>query len=105
MLLHVKQPSGSRPRFGSMGRTMPGLLKWYVVYSDQPQTPVELEEPGDVLARFDIASMLGHIDGRKIKAMWIINHADEQDNVIRIHGAVPMPIRRRFDAAKRHRER
>jgi hypothetical protein len=66
---------------------MPGL-KWYAIYSDQPVTTIEVAEPGDVLARFDIATMLGRIARRKVSAMWLINGATHGAEVIRVYGLV-----------------
>jgi len=83
---------------------MPGL-KWYAIFADQPQTTVEVAEPGDLLARFDIASQLGHLASRKIKGMWIIRREAENEDVLRIHGLVPVAISERFYAAQRRRER
>jgi hypothetical protein len=83
---------------------MPGL-KWYAIFADQPQTTVEVDEPGDLLARFDIASQLGHLANRKIKGMWIIRREGENDDVLRVYGRVPAEISGCFYAARRRRER
>jgi hypothetical protein len=83
---------------------MPGL-KWYAIFADQPQTTVEVAEPGDLLARFDIASQLGHLANRKIKGMWIIRREAENEDVLRIHGLVPAAISEHFHAAQRRRQR
>jgi hypothetical protein len=87
-----------------MSRPMPNL-KWYVIFWDQPDVEVLLDEPGDILGRFDIASQFGHIAHRKIMGMWIIRHGDEGDDVLRTHGLVPVAISGRFYAATRQRER
>jgi hypothetical protein len=86
-----------------MSHPMPNL-KWYVIFWDQPDT-LEIEEPGDLLARFDIASQLGHIARRKFKGMWIIRHSDEGDDVLRMHGVVPAEISAQFYAARRQQAR
>jgi hypothetical protein len=79
-------------------------LKWYVIFWDQPDA-VEMDEPGDLLARFDIASHLGHLDRRRIRGMWIIRHTDQGDDVLRLHGIVPAEISWRFYSAWRQQAR
>ena len=88
-----------------MAEPRPLNLRWFVIFADQPGAAVELYEPGDLLARFDIASQLGHIANRKIKGMWIIRPEGWRDDVMRVHGSVPAEISARFYADQRHRGR
>ena len=88
-----------------MAEPRPLNLRWFVIFADQPGAVVELYEPGDLLARFDIASQLGHIANRKIKGMWIIRPEGWRDDVMRVHGSVPAEISARFYADRRHRGR
>ena len=80
-------------------------LRWFAIFSDQPAAVVELYEPGDHLARFDVASQLDHIANRKIKGMWIVRREGWRDDVLRVHGSVPAEISARFYADRRHRNR
>ena len=70
-------------------RQTPASLKWYAIYADAPDGDAGAEVPpeGDLLARFDMAALLGRIGRRSVRAMWIIDHAS--DEVLRVHGAVP----------------
>ena len=52
----------------------------------------EVCRSGDYLAQFDIALLLGHLDRRKIKAMWIVARSGENGGLIRTHGEVPTVI-------------
>jgi hypothetical protein len=79
------------------------MRKWYAVFDDDPQheTPVEETESGsDILNRFDAAAKADAYDGRKVSGMWIIDHNTEQEDVLCIHGAVPIPIKIRYDAGR-----
>ena len=80
-------------------------LKWYAIFWDQPDVEMPIDEPGDLLARFDLASQLGHLARRKIKGMWIIRHEKEDDDVLRTHGIVPPEISARFYTARLNRRR
>jgi hypothetical protein len=80
-------------------------LRWFAIFPEQPQATVEVDEPGDLLARFDIASQLGHIANRRIKGMWIIRREGEREDVLRIQGLVPAEISARFYADRRHKAR
>ena len=73
----------------------PASLKWYAIYADAPDGDAGAEVPpeGDLLARFDMAALLGRIGRRSVRAMWIIDHATNQ--VFRIYGAVPSWIAER----------
>jgi hypothetical protein len=86
-----------------MSHPMPNL-KWYVIFWNEPDAEILVNEPGDLLARFDIASQFGHLTGRKIKGMWIIRQGDK-DDVLRVYGIVPAEISWRFYAARRHQAR
>ena len=83
----------------------PPNLRWFAIFADQPQATAEVDEPGDILGRFDMAGQLGHIAGRRLKAMWIIRRAGERDDVLRVHGSVPAEISARFYEDRRHRGR
>jgi hypothetical protein len=87
-----------------MSHPMPNL-RWFAIFPEQPQAVVELYEPGDLLARFDIASQLGHIANRRIKGMWIVRHDSARDDILRVHGSVPAEISARFYEDRRHRGR
>ena len=76
-------------------------LRWFAIFSDQLETAVEIDQPGDILGRFDMAGQLGHIAGRRIKGMWIIRRDGARDHILRVHGSVPAEISARFWAAKR----
>ena len=80
-------------------------LRWFAIFAGQPQAPVRIDEPGDLLARFDIASQLGHIEGRRIRGMWIVRREGENEDVLRISGLVPADVGARFYEAMRHRGR
>ena len=71
-------------------------LRWFAIFPEQPQGIVELYEPGNLLARFDMASQFGHIVSRRIKGMWIIRREGERDDILRVHGLVPAEISARF---------
>jgi hypothetical protein len=77
-------------------------LRWFAIFADHPQAPVKVDEPGDLLARFDMASQLGHIEGRRIKGLWIIRREGESQEVLHISGLVPVDISVRFYDARRH---
>jgi hypothetical protein len=66
-----------------MTHPRPSNLKWFAIFSDQPERAVEVDEPGDILARFNIAGQLGHIANRRIKGMWMIRHAGDSDDILR----------------------
>jgi hypothetical protein len=87
-----------------MSDTTPDL-RWFAIFADQPQATVEVDEPGDILGRFDMAGQFGHIATRRLKAMWIIRREDESDDVLRVHGSVPAEISARFYADLRHKGR
>jgi hypothetical protein len=72
----------------------PASLRWHAIFADQPGNAVEVAPPGDLLARFDIAALLGRYGRRPVKAMWIIDQAT--DEVLRVHGAVPRAIAERY---------
>ena len=78
------------------------MLLWYAIYKDKPEDTFHTEERAPraaVLKHFDdAAKLLGMHDGRAVSGMWLINRATEQDDVIRIHGAVPIEIRARHQA-------
>jgi hypothetical protein len=80
-------------------------LRWFAIFSDQPERAVAVDEPGDLLARFDIASQLGHIANRTIKGMWTIPREGWRDDILRVHGSVPAEISARFYADRHHRGR
>ena len=66
--------------------------RWYAIFKDQPKVVAEVCRSGDYLAQFDIALLLGHLDRRKIKAMWIVARSGENGGLIRTHGKVPTVI-------------
>jgi hypothetical protein len=78
------------------------MLLWYAVYKDKPQEETHTEERAPraaVLKRFDdTAKLAGMHDGHAVISMWLIDEATEQDNVIRIYGAVPLEIGTRHEA-------
>jgi hypothetical protein len=69
------------------------MLLWYASYKDKPQILQHTEERvprAAVLKHFDdAANLLGMYDGRAVTGMWLMNEATEQEDVIRISGAVP----------------
>ncbi len=73
------------------------MRKWHAIFEDDPQTDKDVEEP---LKRFEDAATAGEINGRKVIAMWIIDEATEQADVIKVAGRVPGNIARRHDAWK-----
>lgn len=75
--------------------------KWYVVFEDDPQKQVTIEEgerDARMLKRFDDVQKTDTLEGREVRGMWIIDHATEQADVIKIYGRVRGDIRARFDA-------
>ena len=80
-------------------------LRWFAIFADQPEAIVEIDEPGDLLARFDTAMHLGHHGRRRIKGMWIIRGEGDGADVLRIHGLVPVGTSVRFHEARRHQAR
>jgi hypothetical protein len=54
---------------------------------------VEVEPEGDLLARFEMAILLGRVGRHSIHAMWIIDHVN--DEIFRVHGEVPQSIAER----------
>ena len=76
---------------GSWKRSEP-TCRWYAIFEDQPKVVAEVCRSGDYLAQFDIALLLGHLDRRKIKAMWIVARSGENGGLIRTHGDVPAVI-------------
>jgi hypothetical protein len=77
------------------------MLVWYAIYKNTPQEETHTGERvprGAVLKRFDDAAKLGMHNGRAVSGMWLIDEATEQDNVIRIYGAVPLGIRTQLEA-------
>jgi hypothetical protein len=76
------------------------MLLWYAIYKNTPQEETHTEERaprGAVLKRFDDAARLGMHNGHAVSGMWLIDEATEQDDVIRIYGAVPIEIRTRYE--------
>ncbi len=72
--------------------------KWYVVFEDDSQKEVTVEEgerDAEMLKRFDDVKKTGRLKGREVRGMWIIDHATEQADVIRIDRRVPRGIRTR----------
>ena len=77
-----------------MARVVPVSLKWYAIFADaEGDVAVEVEPEGDLLARFDMAVLLGRVGRRSIRAMWMIDQATDQ--VFRVHGAIPSSIAER----------
>ena len=74
------------------------MKNWYVVYEDAPQDEVLVE--GDI-EHFERAAKAGNINGREIRGMWVIDHATEQADVIKIDRRVPPDIRIRYNEWKR----
>jgi hypothetical protein len=73
----------------------PATHKWYAIFASAAgDAAVEVEPEGDLLARFEMAILLGRVGRHSIRAMWMIDEATDQ--VSRIHGPVPSTV------AKRH---
>ena len=70
-------------------------LKWYAIFAGAAgeAASVEVAAEGDLLARFDMAVLLGRIGRQSIRAMWIIDQAN--DEVLRVHGPLPRSIAER----------
>jgi len=69
------------------------MLRWCAIYKDQPETEQCANEgapPATILKRFRDATKLGMHDGRRVKAMWLIDLTAEQ-TVIDVWGEVPPP--------------
>ena len=81
----------------------PPNLTWFAIFSDHPEAIVEVEEAGDLLARFDMAAHLRHHDHRQIKGMWINRREGDSEDVLRIDGLVPVGISVRVYEARRQR--
>ncbi len=83
------------------------MIKWHALFEEDPQRDVLVEkvEEGklraDALKRFEDAAAANELNGRELIGMWMIDHATEQADVIKIHGHVPGDIRVRFDAQMR----
>ncbi len=73
---------------------------WYVIFEDRPRAVVRMQRDGDLFAHFDITLLLGHIERRRVRAMWLISEAGENGDVVRIHGRVPTAIADRFAAGR-----
>ena len=81
---------------------MPASLKWYAIFAGAAgDAAVEVEPEGDLLARFEMAILLGRVGRHSIHAMWIINHAT--DEIFRVHGDVPQSIAERHSGAMRRK--
>jgi|SRR2546423_11871006 hypothetical protein len=63
--------------------------RWHAIFEDQPEVVAEVCRSGDYLAQFDMALLLGHLDRRKIKTIWIVARSGE---IICTHGEVPAVI-------------
>ncbi len=83
------------------------MIKWYVIFEDDPQREVVVEEvlveeveEGNprayALKRFEDARTANAIYGRETRGMWMIDDTTEQEDVIKIHGRVPRNIHVRF---------
>ncbi len=81
------------------------MIKWYVIFEDDPQREVLVEEVGEVeegklradaLKRFEDARTANAIYGVETRGMWMIDDTTEQEDVIKIHGRVPRNIHVRF---------
>jgi hypothetical protein len=77
-------------------------LKWYAIFASAAGgAAVEVEPEGDLLARFEMAILLGRVGRHSIHAMWIIDHAT--DEILRVHGEVPQSIAERHSGAMRRK--
>jgi hypothetical protein len=76
---------------GTWKRSEPGLA-WYVIFEDQPRAITEIRRDGDLFAHFDLTLLLGHIEKRRVKAMWIIARSSDNGDVVRAYGRVPAAI-------------
>ena len=77
------------------------MLKWCAIYQDDPQKEHCTEErapKAEVVRRFEDAKRLGMHNGRRVKGMWLIDEPTQQEDVIQVHGSIPMPIKIRHDA-------
>lgn len=77
------------------------MRKWKAIFADDIPNEATIQEGdlgADALKRFDEVWNVRNIDGRKIIAMWIIDKATEQEDVIKIAGKVPIPINERYVA-------
>ncbi len=75
------------------------MRKWYAALldNDVPSiSVVEGEVDEDVIRRLDNAERTEMFDDKRIIGFWIIDHATEQIDVLRIWGRVPQDIRQRF---------
>ena len=69
----------------------PATLKWYAIFASAAgDAAVEVEPEGDLLARFEMAILLGRVGRHSIRAMWMIDEATDQ--VSGIHGPVPSSV-------------
>ena len=81
------------------------MIKWHVVFEDDPQNETvrrvgEDELRADTLARFDSLAVAGEIGGREIRGMWMVDHATEQADVVRTHGLTPVDTKPVLGRAK-----
>ena len=51
---------------------------------------VEVASEDDLIERFNLATLLGRVGRRSVRAMWVVDNASNQ--VVRVHGAVPGAI-------------
>src|SRR5438094_5334123 len=80
----------------------PATLKWYAIFAGAAgDAAVEVEPEGDLLARFEMAILLGRVGRRSIRAMWMIDQAT--DEVFCVHGDVPPSIAERHSGAMRRK--
>jgi hypothetical protein len=82
------------------------MRKWHVVYEGASRDVVVDE--GEIravrLKHFDEAAATGTLAGRRVAAMWIIDHGTAQADVIRIHGRVPPLIEARHRWRSLHQD-
>ena len=83
------------------------MSKWYAALlgdNDPSVTIAEGDVDEDVIKRLDDAVKTKMFGGKRIIGFWIIDHASEQIDVLRIWKRVPMHIRQRFHAREQTRK-
>ena len=78
------------------------MLLWCAVYAENRTVPdaycTEEDAPvAAVLSRFDDEAKRGLHDGHPVDAMWLIDEATRQKDVIRVFGRVPAEIQKRHE--------
>jgi hypothetical protein len=79
------------------------MRTWYIAFKASPARSVvtTVQEQGDLgsdaFMRFDAMAKAGTFQGREIFGMWIVEHGNEQEDILRCFGNAPLGYKQRHE--------